>query len=318
MFLQLWIGRHPYAPLVRRARKPRSPSSRPIACGLMDTSEAHAPPGPRDPVPPTWLQLAERVAGAGASVVQRYFRQPDLAVVRKADDTPVTAADREAEQAMRELIAREAPERMRRVLGEEGGGDDSDHATTDGDYLWVLDPIDGTKAFLGGKPTFTTLVALVRQREPVLGVLLQPITGECWTGAHGHATRMNGQAVQANRRRAQLRDAILCATTPHMFAGVDRERFFDGLVPRVWHTLYGCDAYGYALLASGWVDMVAEADLKPWDFLALAPIVQGAGGVITDWHGAPLRLHSDGRVLAAATVTLHEEALQALRHPRNP
>ncbi|KAK4532715.1 hypothetical protein CCYA_CCYA13G3572 [Cyanidiococcus yangmingshanensis] len=263
------------------------------------------------------VELGRRVAAAGSRVVARSFRQRGLyASSTKEDRSPVTEVDREAERAMRAVIQQEAPASLQRVLGEELG--DRDTAPDPEGFLWVLDPIDGTKAFLCGKPTFATLVALVRNGEPVMGIIEQPFLGECWLGVRGRPTLWNDRVIQTNRENKSLSRAILSATTPAMFQKGDYVRFFEGLASNAWQIVYGCDSYAYGLLAAGYIDIVAEADLKPWDFMALVPIVTGAGGVITDWSGHALGLHSDGRVLAAANPELHEHAAAALRYPLGP
>jgi histidinol phosphatase-like enzyme (inositol monophosphatase family) len=263
------------------------------------------------------VQLGRQVASAGSQVVARYFRQrKSYELFTKEDRSPVTDVDREAEQAMRTVIQEQAPLELQRVLGEELSSREA--ALSSEGYLWVLDPIDGTKAFLCGKPTFATLVALVHNGEPVMGIIEQPFIGERWLGVRGKPTLWNDRPIQTNQENKSLSKAVLSATTPDMFQKSDYVRFFDGLVANVWQIVYGCDSYAYGLLAAGHLDLVAEADLKPWDFMALVPIVTGAGGVITDWNGHALDLHSDGHVLAAANEELHEHAIAALRYPLGP
>lgn len=248
------------------------------------------------------IAFAARLADVGGEAVRRRFRAR-IPVEAKADATPVTAADREAEAAMRALIEREHPGCG--VVGEEYGADRPDAAET-----WVLDPIDGTKAFIAGKPVFGVLAALLRDGRPVLGVIDQPVLGERWVGASGRETTFNG-APARTRRCPTLGAALLNATTPDMFAGADR-RAFDRLARRAGHTLYGGDGYAYGLLASGHIDLAVEAGLALYDYCALAPVVEGAGGAITDWRGDPLHAGSDGRVAAAGDPELHAEALAVL------
>ncbi len=252
--------------------------------------------------PAAYVDFAHRLADAAGAVARKYFRAP-IAIDNKADDTPVTIADREAEAAMRALIAECHP--LHGILGEEEGAE-----REDADLVWLLDPIDGTRAFIAGKPSFVTLIALVRDGVPVLGVIDQPVARERWVGVAGAATRFNGQAV-STRACARLDRAILNTTAPDLFAGADATAFAR-LSAAVKHTLYGGDGYAYGLLAGGFIDLVAEADLKPYDFCALAPIVAGAGGVMTDWRGQPLTVNSDGRVVAAGDVAVHALALGVL------
>jgi histidinol-phosphatase len=253
-------------------------------------------------VPEDYVALAGALADAAGAVVRRYFRTR-FAVDAKPDSTPVTIADREAERAMRALLAARAPGHG--IVGEEEG-----RANDAAEHVWVLDPIDGTKAFISGKPMFGTLVALVRNGTPILGVIDQPVSGERWVGVAGRPSTFNGKPC-ATRPCAALGAAILNATTPDMFEDGDRARY-DRLAGRVRHALWGGDCYAYGLVASGHIDLVVEAGLKPYDFCALAPIVAGAGGRMTDWRGRPLTLGSDGRVIAAGDPRLVHPAIAAL------
>ena len=248
-----------------------------------------------------YVEFSHRLANAAGAVVRKYFRTT-VAIDEKADASPVTIADRDAEASMRALIATQYP--AHGILGEEKGAD-----RTDAEFVWVLDPIDGTRAFIAGKPTFVTLIALVRNGVPVLGVIDQPIASERWVGFMGE-TQFNGKVV-STRTCARLDRAILNTTGPNLFLGKDAHAF-TRLSATVKDTLYGGDGYAYGLLASGFIDLVAEADLKPYDFCALAPIVEGAGGVITDWRGQTLTINSDGRVGGAGDRALHGLALDAL------
>ncbi len=248
------------------------------------------------------LALAARLADVSGAIIRRYFRRP-IAIDQKADRTPVTIADRAAETAMRRLITARFPDHG--ILGEEHGG-----ARLDADYVWVLDPIDGTKSFISGVPLFGTLIALTYRGKPVLGLIDQPILRERWIGAAGHKTTFNGKAVKSRACR-RLDAATLYATSPEMFQKRDAAAFAR-LRREVKLARFGADCYAYALLASGFVDLVVEADLKPYDFCALAPVIEGAGGTITDWLGKKLNLASDGRVVAAASRALGRQARAVL------
>ncbi len=249
-----------------------------------------------------YRDLAAHLADLAGEVLRRYFRAP-VAVERKSDRSPVTIADREAETAMREAITAAFPEHG--VIGEEHGAERGD-AT----FVWVLDPIDGTKAYITGKPTFGTLIALLENGTPILGVIDQPILRERWCGARGTPTTLNGAAARA-RACGGLGEAALHTTSPDLFDGAEIAAFAR-VRERSRMTLYGADCYAYALLASGFVDVVVEAGLKPYDYCALVPVIEGAGGVITDWRGAALTLQSDGRVIAAGDRRVHDEALALL------
>jgi inositol-phosphate phosphatase / L-galactose 1-phosphate phosphatase / histidinol-phosphatase len=249
-----------------------------------------------------FLALALRLADTAGAEIRPHFR--NLAIIEeKPDLTPVTVADRAAEAAMRTLIETQFPDHG--ILGEEYG-----EMRGDAEYVWVLDPIDGTKSFISGVPLFGTLIALTRGRRPILGIIDQPISRERWVGASGRPTTLNGAKIRC-RACSGLAAATLFATTPDMFKGRDAG-CFTRLSAAVKLTRFGADCYAYGLVAAGFVDLVLEASLKPYDFCAMVPIVEGAGGVATDWRGAPLELASEGRVLVAGDRRTHEAALRLL------
>ena len=245
--------------------------------------------------------FAEHLADLARPLALRYFRQ-GVAIEDKPDLSPVTIADREAEAAMRRAIAEHFPEHG--ILGEEYGPE-----RTDADLVWVLDPIDGTKSFITGKPLFGTLIALARQGRPVLGLIDMPALGERFVGHDGTAF-FNGTPIRT-RGCATLAAAHLHATTPAMFTGADEARFAR-LAGAVKHPIFGGDCHNYALVAAGWTDLVVEAQLKPYDYCAPAALIEAAGGLATDWQGAALTLRSDGRVVMAGDAVLHAQALAAL------
>jgi inositol-phosphate phosphatase/L-galactose 1-phosphate phosphatase/histidinol-phosphatase len=253
--------------------------------------------------PREFVDLAGRLADAAGPIVRGYFRA-GTEIHDKADATPVTAADREAETAMRALIEAEFPGHG--ILGEEFGP-----VREDAEFVWVLDPIDGTKSFVTGKPLFGILIGLARAGLPILGIIEQPVLGERWIGAAGMRTTFNGRPAHT-RSCGALGDAWLYATSPEMFGEGEDFAAFGRLKRAVKHPVYGADCYAYGLLAAGFVDLVCEAALKPFDFTAIVPIVAGAGGVMTDWAGADLTLASDGRVLAAGDGAIHAAALERL------
>jgi inositol-phosphate phosphatase / L-galactose 1-phosphate phosphatase / histidinol-phosphatase len=249
-----------------------------------------------------FLSLALRLADAAGEVIRPYFRQP-LVVDDKPDLTPVTAADRAAEEVMRSLIERQFPEHG--IIGEEFG-----RAREDTEFVWTLDPIDGTKSFISGVPLFGTLIALTCGKRPILGIIDQPISRERWVGVAGVPTTLNGASVRC-RNCSALAAATLFATTPDMFKEGDAAAFAR-VSNAVKLTRFGADCYAYGLLAAGFIDLVLEASLKPYDFCAMVPIVEGAGGVATDWRGAKLDLASDGRILVAGDRRAHQAALTLL------
>lgn len=262
-----------------------------------------AAPSPSDVCPQSFIDLAESLAEASAEVIQRYFRQP-VTVDDKADETPVTIADRETEATLRRLLAEQVPDHG--VIGEEQAP-----TNPDSDFIWVLDPIDGTKRFITGNPLFGTLIALLHKGRPILGVIDMPMLGERWVGAAGRTTTFSdrrGTAEAKTRACPTLSKAVLASTSPEMFEG-GNEAAFERVRTSVKLTQYGGDCFSYGLLASGFTDLVIEAGLGTYDYMALAAVIEGAGGVITDWEGKPLDLESDGRVIAAGDLTCHAEAL---------
>ncbi len=249
-----------------------------------------------------FITVALGLADAAGEAVRPYFRRP-LAIEDKPDLSPVTAADRAAEEAMRSLIERRFPEHG--IIGEEFG-----RVREGADFVWVLDPIDGTKSFISGVPLFGTLIALTRNRRPFLGIIDQPISRERWAGLAGRPTTLNGATVRC-RACPALAAATLFATTPDMFKAGDAA-VFARVSKAVKLTRFGADCYAYGLVATGFVDLVLEASLKPYDFCAMVPIVEGAGGVATDWRGGGLNLDSDGRVLVAGDPRVHRAALELI------
>jgi inositol-phosphate phosphatase / L-galactose 1-phosphate phosphatase / histidinol-phosphatase len=204
---------------------------------------------------------------------------------------------------MRRLIQAECPEHG--IHGEELGVE-----RIDAEWVWVLDPIDGTKAFISGLPLFGTLIALCRHGRPVLGVIDQPISRERWLGADGVKTTLNGRAVQV-RPCPDLRQATLFTTSPEMMDGPAAAPY-ERLRQAVKLPRYGGDCYAYAILASGHIDLVVERKLKPFDYCALVPVVEQAGGLITNWAGQPLAIESDGQVIAAGDRRVHDAAMRLL------
>lgn len=252
--------------------------------------------------PPEFIALAQDLAEAARPVVRKYFRTP-VAVDDKADASPVTIADREVEAAMRAILAARVPDHG--ILGEEHG---REHV--DAEWVWVLDPIDGTAAFITGKPSFGTLIALAHNGKPVLGVIDQAFTDERWLGAAGRVTTLNDRPVSV-RPCPDLAHAYAFTTAPELFCPETRPGW-DRIAAACKRPRYGCDCYAYALMASGFCDVVVEAGLKPYDFAALVPVVEGAGGIMTDWSGKPLSIDSAGRVIAAGDARVHAEALGLL------
>jgi myo-inositol-1(or 4)-monophosphatase len=218
---------------------------------------------------------------------------------------PVTAADHAAETAMRALIRRTFPDHG--IIGEEYGKE-----RADAEYVWVLDPIDGTKSFISGMPAWGTLIGLLRSGEPVFGMMSQPFTRERFSGGGG-ASRYRGPAGERDLRVrpcARLSEAVLFTTSPRLMNDADRKSF-GRVEDAVRLSRYGGDCYAYCMLAAGHVDLVIETELKPYDVLPLVPIIAGAGGMITSWEGgAP---HAGGRIIAAGDKHMHKAAMELLK-----
>jgi len=249
-----------------------------------------------------FADLALRLADAARPIALHHFRN-DPHTETKPDASPVTIADRESERVMREMIRAAFPEHG--IIGEEWGVD-----RPDASHVWVLDPIDGTKSFVTGRPLFGALIALCRDGKPVVGVIDCPAADDRWVGVQGLPTTHNGRPCRT-RACARLADAVLYATSPYMFVGCDWDGF-DRLHSAVKFPIFGNDCHGYGLVASGWADLVVEAQLKVYDWAALVPVAEGAGGVITDWSGAALGLHNDGRVVLGGDRRMHRAALEIL------
>lgn len=261
------------------------------------------------PVPEHWIALAHRLAELARPVARRYFRS-GLGIESKPDDSPVTAADREIEAVMRAEIAYALPDHG--ILGEEHGAE-----RLDAEAVWVLDPIDGTRAFITGLPVFGTLIACCVGGRPVLGLIDQPIQQERWVGVAGRPTVYSGYGVHEVPVRVSdtksLERAYAYTTAPELYEGDPAAAgAFARLRSACAMTRYGSDCYAFGLLASGQIDLAYEYGLQAYDYCALVPVVEGAGGIMTDWAGLPLGLHSDGTALAAATPALHATALARL------
>jgi myo-inositol-1(or 4)-monophosphatase len=240
------------------------------------------------------IAFAHRLADASGAVIRPYFRSRiDVAHKQgKHAFDPVTEADRGAEKAIREMIVRERPEDG--ILGEEFG-----ETKGRNDYRWVLDPLDGTRAFITGRHEWGSLIALEKSGAPVLGILDQPVLGERFIGVKGAAHLLQGGRETRLRGRAcaALSDAVLCATDPSDYFSPAQQKAFARVKEKARMTRYGGDCYIFAMLAMGFVDLIIEAGFAEWDAAALVPIIEGAGGIMTDWEGpGPFRQnHSRGR-----------------------
>jgi inositol-phosphate phosphatase / L-galactose 1-phosphate phosphatase / histidinol-phosphatase len=253
---------------------------------------------------PADIALAEKLADAAGAAIRPFFRA-DFVHEAKGDASPVTEADRAAEAAMRAILDAECPDDA--IVGEEFG-----NKTGSSKRTWVLDPIDGTVSFMAGRPIFGTLIALLQDSFPVMGMIDQCISGERWIGVSGRPTTLNGKPVRTRTCR-ELSDAVLASTGPQYFDNHAAEHFMS-LAAKTAHKrmVWGGDCYNYGLLAAGQIDLVVESGLKIHDFAALVPIVEGAGGLMCDWNGDPLHSGSAGDVIALGDPARLEDVLAGL------
>ena len=246
-----------------------------------------------------WFDFVRHLAHISARVIKPYYRT-NFAVETKADASPVTIADREAEQAMRQAIMRAFPDHG--ILGEEFG-----HHLPDAAFQWVLDPIDGTKSFISGSYLFGTLIALVKDGRPILGAINHPIFDDLLLG-DGHHAWLNGELVHV-RPCAAIEDAVMLNTDHWNVGNHHNAAAFEALSKRVKRYNNWGDCHGYYLLATGGADIMTDPILNPWDLMALIPIVEGAGGRVTDWHGAD-PIGGSGAIATAGPI--HDEVVAAL------
>jgi histidinol phosphatase-like enzyme (inositol monophosphatase family) len=247
----------------------------------------------------------KHLAGLAASQTLPRFRAA-TAVSDKGGGRfdPVTEADREAERAIRAAIAAHYPEHG--IIGEEFG-----QLNADAEHVWVIDPVDGTRAFISGVPVWGTLIGLLHGGRAVHGIMAQPFTGEVYytDGTQSRYEGPGGERVLRTRETGDLAEAIMFTTTPALFSGTSKSAY-DRLEASVRLARYGTDCYGYVMVASGQADLVCEIGLQSYDIVALIPIIEKAGGVVTDWRGG--RAENGGAILASANPRLHEAALAVL------
>lgn len=259
-------------------------------------------PTSRQPLPAAAMPLAHEMADEARTIIKRYFRTR-LAVDAKGDASPVTIADREVERMMRQRIETTFPDHG--IKGEEFA-----HRNPEAEWCWHLDPIDGTKSFLSGSLCFGTQIALSYRGAPVLGMIDQPITGERWQAGASRASLLNDQPIRTSAC-TDLATAVLYTSDLACFEQAQLVSFMR-LQQAVSLTRYSHDCYAAGLLALGQVDLLVEANVYPYDIAAQIPVIEGAGGVVTDWQGNPLRLEGRVNVLASANAELHAKALAML------
>ena len=256
------------------------------------------------------LAFAHRLADAAGDVIRPYFRKT-IEVIDKSKFgakplfDPVTEADRNAETVIRNLIRAEFP--LDGILGEEHGNEPGTSGRT-----WIIDPIDGTRAFITGRHTWGTLIALCEDGVPLLGIIDQPVLKERFVGTPGSAEFASAEGRRDLRTRAcaSLSTAVVSTTHPWGYFNRSERAAFEQVCEKARMSYFGGDCYGYALLALGFIDVIIEGRLAPWDVAALIPVVENAGGVITDWAGN--RFANGGNVIAAGDARVHAEALKVL------
>lgn len=253
------------------------------------------------------LDVAHQLADAARQAILPFFRQSNLIAENKETDSfdPVTVADRAGEKAMRAILENVRPDDG--ILGEEFGEKPGGSGR-----VWVLDPIDGTRGFVSGTPTWGVLIAMSGANGPMLGIIDQPYIGERFWGAKGVAQMdgPQGRADLATRPARDLSEATVFTTFPEVGSPTDRAGF-EAVARRAQLTRYGMDCYAYALLAAGQIDLVIEAGLNAYDIQAPIAVIEAAGGIVTDWRGQPA--HNGGRALAAANAEIHQAALEILK-----
>jgi histidinol phosphatase-like enzyme (inositol monophosphatase family) len=253
-----------------------------------------------------FTQFVNELATSSGQVIMPFFRTAIASEDKSRGGAfdPVTEADRASEATMRHLIKRSFP--THGIIGEEFGSENAG-----ADYVWVLDPIDGTRAFIAGLPTWGTLIGLTYKGQPVFGMMHQPFTGERFFGDGGSSTFRGpgGERKLMTRRCVSLKDAVISTTSPRLFAG-EELRAYDRVESVARLARYGCDCYAYCMLAAGHIDLVVESGLKPYDIAALVPIIEGAGGIVTTWDGGSAA--QGGRVVAAGDRRVHTAAVELL------
>lgn len=250
-----------------------------------------------------FLAFAHSLADASGEILRANLHHK-RSFDTKDDDSPVTEIDRRVEQAIRARIKEKYPEHG--ILGEE-----FDAQNLDAEFVWVIDPIDGTKAFVTGIPIYGTLIALAHRGTPVVGIIDHPVTNDRWAGAKGMPSTFNDRPI-ASRQCESLSDALLSCSNPEPFGPKEREAFQLLRESTKW-CVYGSSCYAYGCVASGTIDIAIDCGRhREVDYCALVPVIEGAGGVITDWEGRPLTIYSGNRLIASGNPRRHEEALRFL------
>ncbi len=249
------------------------------------------------------VRCAVKAAKAGGKIIEQYYRRPVLNH-QKEDHSPVTVADQKAEQRIRQIIIDAFP--THGIIGEEFGEENAG-----AEFVWVIDPLDGTKSFMAGRPTFAVLIGVLHHGKPVVGVMYQPILQELWIGSQDDVSLFNGKAIRTSAC-TEFAQAIIATTGPDYFSREQNE-MYAVIASRSKFQLWGGDCYNYGLLAMGYVDLVIEAGMKLHDVAGLIPIIEGAGGIVTDWYGRSLQQGFNGTLVAASSGALHQKSLRMIQ-----
>ena len=250
------------------------------------------------------ISFANFLADESEIIIKQYFRNP-LKIDEKEDESPVTIADKKTELKIRELIEIKYPNHG--ILGEEFAS-----SNIDSEYVWVIDPIDGTRSFIAGHKDFGTLIALLHNNKPVIGIINCPIHEERWLGIEGKKTTMNGIEVQTSKIK-DLKKSYVC-TSGLYFDNDHFRKGFDKIIQQTRYHRFGGDCYMYGMVASGYIEIVLEDTLKAHDYMALVPIIDGAGGKVSDKYGKNINIHSEGSVIASANDQLHKQLIDIINN----
>ena len=249
------------------------------------------------------VKFANKLADESAKITMSYFRK-NIKIENKSDNSPVTIADKSSESKMRKLINQKFPDHG--VLGEE-----FENSNTESDFLWVLDPIDGTRSFIAGHKDFGTLISLLYKKKPILGIIDCPAHKERWVGIKNKPTTCNNKVVKTSSKKS-IKDCY-AFTSGLYFDNLKFRRLFDKLINQLRYYRMGGDCYMYGMLASGLIDIVVEDQLKVHDYMALIPVIEGAGGRTSDRFGNKISLLSDGSFVASCSQNVHNEVIKILK-----
>ena len=250
-----------------------------------------------------YISFANNLADKSAEIIMHYFRSK-FDIEKKNDSTPVTIADKKSEEIIRDLINKKYPDHG--IIGEEYKNDKSDN-----EFTWVIDPIDGTQSFIAGHKDFGTLIALLYNKKPILGIINCPAHEERWIGLHNQPTTLNNNIVKTSKIK-KIKDSYVFTSGLYFNDKMFRAGF-DKIIKHTKHHRFGGDCYMYGMLANGLIDIVIEDTLKTWDYMALIPVIEGAGGVITDKYNKKITADSDGSLVASANPELHTEVFDILK-----